>query len=247
MRISMSTRKATYHPVFPSRFLLKGSLINSFKCDACGCAETEEYKASPSPKRQGTPQAAINITASSAASRSPVARALFKFETQGALALAYSGIWIASQSYIAAHSYRAPGACKAFVRHDRPCVAHAWCIPMWLREGQYLTSSLCIVQRSAGSATRPLQEPATWSAQRLLSVPPPSPAQLPTLPQLPPQPPGRTPMRRLPPRWLFNTPRSLLPSLSSSHRQHAQPELTANYALLRSCLQGSSPVGTAWC
>lgn len=212
--------------------------MDSSECDACGCAETEEYKASPSPKRRGTPQAAINITANSANSRSPVARALFKFETQGALALAYSGIWIATQSYIAAHPYRAPCACIAFVRHDRPCVARAWCIPM---------CSLCIVQRSAGSATRSLQEPATRSAQRLLSAPPPSPAQLPALPQSSPQPPGRTPMRRLPQRLLFSAPRSLPPSLSSSHRQHAQPELTANYALLRDCSQVSFPVGTAWC
>ena len=97
MRISVSTRKQHVILWFPYASIKEG-LMDPSECDACGCAETEEYKASPSPKRRGTPQAAIKITANSANSRSPVARALFKFETQGALASAYSGIWIATQS-----------------------------------------------------------------------------------------------------------------------------------------------------
>lgn len=40
---------------------------------------------------------------------------------------------------------------------------------------------------------------------------------------------------------------SLPPSLSSLHRLHAQPDLTANACLMRSCLQGGFRVGIAWC
>ena len=46
-------------------------------------AEHEDFKMSASPKRHGTRQPVIKLTASSATSDSPVARALFQLETQG--------------------------------------------------------------------------------------------------------------------------------------------------------------------
>lgn len=46
-------------------------------------AEPAEYKMSASPKKHGTRQPVIKLTASSATSNSPVARALFQLETQG--------------------------------------------------------------------------------------------------------------------------------------------------------------------
>ena len=47
-------------------------------------AEPAEYKMLASPKKHGTRQPVIKLTASSATSNSPVARALFQLETQGA-------------------------------------------------------------------------------------------------------------------------------------------------------------------
>ena len=48
-----------------------------------GYAEPDEFKMSASPKKHGTRQPVVKLTASSATSNSPVARALFQLETQG--------------------------------------------------------------------------------------------------------------------------------------------------------------------